>query len=201
MLAANFDTGAPAGELLHSTPSLRSKSMRRSPTSRFQLTDRFDVQVGGRASIETSPPYAQTASGALIGATTGGAKFGIQRQLLHLPADALASSFTGSHAVRAVCVRVRARAGQNSSIGFGIPASYGPDKTMNYELGVKENLFDGVMSFDASAYYIDWKSIQLALYTVSGLYRQRQSGTKPRTRALRQCRAGERAHGLCVARL
>jgi len=40
--------------------------------------------------------------------------------------------------------------------------TYGPSKTTNYEIGTKGSLVDGKISFDLSAYYIQWKDIQIA---------------------------------------
>jgi iron complex outermembrane recepter protein len=54
--------------------------------------------------------------------------------------------------------------GPNTNVAlFGISQQYGPDKTLNYELGVKGSVLDHKLSFDASAYYIDWKQIQIQL--------------------------------------
>jgi len=51
--------------------------------------------------------------------------------------------------------------GVNFSAGTnGVPPQYKPDKTQNYELGVKGTFLDRMMSVDASAYYIKWKDIQ-----------------------------------------
>lgn len=51
-----------------------------------------------------------------------------------------------------------------------IPATFGPDETVNYEIGVKTDLFGGVLRLDAAAFYIDWSDIQLLVFdgTVSG---------------------------------
>src|SRR5207247_5388319 len=46
---------------------------------------------------------------------------------------------------------------------LGFPCQYAPDKTSNYELGIKGNTAGHAFSFDASLYYIDWKNIQLNL--------------------------------------
>jgi outer membrane receptor protein involved in Fe transport len=52
--------------------------------------------------------------------------------------------------------------GPNNSPGVAL-LSFKPDKTMNYELGVKADLHDRMFSIDASVYYIDWRDIQLNL--------------------------------------
>jgi iron complex outermembrane receptor protein len=50
---------------------------------------------------------------------------------------------------------------QVSSATPGFPNRYGPDKTQNYEAGIKGSFLDGRISLDAAAYYIDWKNIQV----------------------------------------
>jgi iron complex outermembrane recepter protein len=45
----------------------------------------------------------------------------------------------------------------------GVPLTYAPDKTKNYEIGLKGDLLEHVLTFDTSVYYIDWKNIQLLL--------------------------------------
>ncbi|ABQ67447.1 TonB-dependent receptor [Rhizorhabdus wittichii RW1] len=49
-----------------------------------------------------------------------------------------------------------------------LPKSFKADTTMNYEAGVKGNLFDRHVTFDVSAYYIDWSKVHLQLI-ISGL--------------------------------
>src|SRR5262249_9805977 len=41
------------------------------------------------------------------------------------------------------------------------PHTYNADRTTNYELGLKADWFNRILSFDVAAYYIDWKDIQL----------------------------------------
>jgi len=41
------------------------------------------------------------------------------------------------------------------------PLGYSPDKTYNYELGVKGDFLDHRLSVDASAYYIKWDNVQV----------------------------------------
>lgn len=51
--------------------------------------------------------------------------------------------------------------GPNPGAGFGFPATYSSDSTVNYEIGYKASLFDRMLSLEASIYRIDWKDIQL----------------------------------------
>jgi iron complex outermembrane receptor protein len=44
-----------------------------------------------------------------------------------------------------------------------VPAGYAPDKTTNYEVGIKGDLLDHRLNFDAAVYYIAWKSFQIDL--------------------------------------
>lgn len=50
----------------------------------------------------------------------------------------------------------------------GTPASYGPDRTTNYEVGVKTGLANG-LTLDLAAYWIDWRDIQLNQRSPAGL--------------------------------
>jgi outer membrane receptor protein involved in Fe transport len=52
---------------------------------------------------------------------------------------------------------------EGTAINPKLPPAYAPDKTMNYELGVKGDFVDHTVSVDGSLYYIDWKDIQVNL--------------------------------------
>lgn len=45
---------------------------------------------------------------------------------------------------------------------------YGPDKTLNKELGVRARLLDGRLSVTGSIYHIDWDDVQVSSRTVNG---------------------------------
>lgn len=51
---------------------------------------------------------------------------------------------------------------------FNAPPTFKPDRTTNYEIGSKAELFDQRLSFDGSIYYIDWNDIQLLVTTPLG---------------------------------
>jgi outer membrane receptor protein involved in Fe transport len=58
--------------------------------------------------------------------------------------------------------------GPNTSLatGDGAPATFGPDKTKSYELGLKGNVLDHTLIIDLSAYYIQFQNIQISLSTI-----------------------------------
>lgn len=45
-----------------------------------------------------------------------------------------------------------------------VPAAYAPDNLINYEAGVKTDLFDRKLTFNLSAYYMEWKNIQIGFF-------------------------------------
>jgi outer membrane receptor protein involved in Fe transport len=45
-----------------------------------------------------------------------------------------------------------------------IPPTFDPDQTTNYEVGVKTDLIDGVLTLDASVFHVDWTDIQLLVF-------------------------------------
>jgi len=126
------------------------------------VTDHFDVQVGGRGSWNH-----QTFS-----LTYGGKE---NEPVVARPANhANGTSFTYLFSPEykfspdlMVYARIASgyRVGSpNFSYGLpGVPQSYKPDTTTNYDLGIKAQLFDHALTVDASAYHIDWKDIQLGV--------------------------------------
>ena len=58
--------------------------------------------------------------------------------------------------------------GPQLTSGPGIPASFKPDTTKNYELGAKGRWFDGRLTSNLAIYYIKWNDIQLN-ETIDGL--------------------------------
>lgn len=127
----------------------------------YHFTNSFDVQLGGRESW-IKQTLTQSVSGALVphpSVTQG---------------DSDASAFTYLVTPRFrispdLMTYARLASGYrpggpnvNTAL-FGLPPQYSPDKTKNYELGIKGDALDHVFTFDASVYYIDWQNIQLTL--------------------------------------
>ena len=43
----------------------------------------------------------------------------------------------------------------------GLPNTYQPDRTVNYEVGVRQDLFDKKVAVDVTGFYVNWKNVQI----------------------------------------
>lgn len=130
------------------------------------FSDRFDVQVGGRQSW-TRQSYSEQATGPLVDAFFGGPL--IQPRIV-TKEDSFTYLLTprfklGEDLMLYARVASGYRpGGPNATCSvFGIPCSFRPDKTRNFEAGIKGSVLEKRLTFEASAYAIEWKDIQLAL--------------------------------------
>lgn len=173
--AADATTGSPVGLLIDlNYPSTFSEYALFGDLT-VHFTDRFDVQVGGRES-ENRQVYNETDTGPLVPAyygemspyvnpterTSGNAFTYLLTPRFKFSPDLMVyARFTSGY-----------RPGGNNYNAFvdNVPANYEPDKTNDYELGIKGELFDRALTFDAAAYYIAWKKVQIALISQSGIY-------------------------------
>jgi iron complex outermembrane receptor protein len=133
------------------------------------VTDKFNVQIGGRESrlLQTSDPT--YSSGVLNGNQTTLSPRG-EPNTANAFTYLLTPQFKISPDLMAY-VRLasgyRPGGGTNkpaptdSCVTFHFPCQYAPDKTYNYEIGVKGDVLDHRLSFDSSLYYIDWKDMQI----------------------------------------
>jgi outer membrane receptor protein involved in Fe transport len=133
----------------------------------FHFTDRFDIQVGGRES-EIRQTYQDTdtayAASVFDGTTYPAPYIGPEgRSKVNAFTYLLTPQFKLTPDVMTYIRLASGYRAGGPNVGAGIPTQYEPDKTYNYELGVKGDVLDHRLSFDASVYYIDWKNIQVEL--------------------------------------
>ncbi len=132
----------------------------------YHLTERWKVQVGARYA-ENRQHYEEVDTGDFFCCENINAS-SADHALTHL--------FTTSFDLMPMLTvygRVASgyrAGGPNSGAQFGTPPTYKPDKTENYEIGIKGNLWDRKISFDADVYYIDWKDIQLGVVDPSNYF-------------------------------
>lgn len=163
-------TGDVAGLLLlGSTPAEFEESSIFTNVA-VQLTDRFDVQLGGRWSHQEQTSRTIN-SGPIAVDFFGSDPF--DTGPLNAEGDAFTYLVTPRFRVSPDLMFYARFAsgyrpgGPNASCGIGgIPCSYDPDTTRNYDFGVKGNAFGDLFRYDVALYYIDWQDIQLQ--TISG---------------------------------
>lgn len=134
----------------------------------FTVTDRFDIQLGGREGHYTFKYEQYTATGPLVGGSSVQAELGssgnsftyLATPRFKVTPDLMTyARFASGY-----------RPGGPNNLGSPTsplydpttPRQFNPDKTKDYEVGVKGNLFDHAVSYDASLYYVDFNGIQIA---------------------------------------
>lgn len=172
-LAANASTGAVAGTLLALDIPSSFDEYAAFTDFTYHATDRFDVQFGGRWS-ENTQTFTTTRSGVLVPVFYGGVSVVPEVHSKDTPVTYLVTPRFRVSPDLMVYARLASGyrpGGPNVSCGApGVPqCQYDADKTQNYEIGVKGDLWERNLSFDASAYYIDWKNVQIAALTPTGL--------------------------------
>jgi len=168
LIAVNTITGDTAGTLFQSDNPSRFQEYAAFTDVTYHFTDRFNVQFGGRESHLDVATLRQITYGLLYPTPS-----------VALPTDTTANVFTYLVTPQfkvspdlMIYARIASGyrpggANQSTLTTAGAPAHYDPDKTNNYEIGVKGDFFDGRLTIDSSAYYISWKDIQISLVTSS----------------------------------
>lgn len=135
----------------------------------YVFTDRFDLQLGARQSrIEQT--YSVSRIGPLVPSLYGSPSPLISPEVR--PQDDATTYLLTPRFKFSQDLMVYARlasgyrpGGPNTNTSTtAVPPNYDPDTTDNYEIGVKGNAFDRLLSFDASIFYIDWQDIQLQVF-------------------------------------
>ncbi len=177
-------TGTPVGVWFHNDEITRFQEYAAFTNLTVQITDRLDVQIGGRQSYDRQT-YTGEQTGLLTGSDTP--------EIVPLE-ESTTSAFTYLLTPRFKIsdnLMTYARlasgfrpGGPNTGIvAQGVPSQYDPDKTENYEIGVKGNFLDRLLSFDASVYYIDCATFNCTC------------STRPPAAAIRRTAAAPRARG------
>jgi iron complex outermembrane recepter protein len=190
--AANATTGAPAGLLInfHDGPLEVSERALFADLT-YHFTDQFDIQVGGRQSWNTID-FDETDTGPIVPEFDGGATSPNVFPHEHTTGDATTYLVTPEYKFSSnVMAYARVATGYRlggpnlaNGANFDLPTSYKPDKTTNYEVGFKGSMLDQALTIDVSAYYIDWQSIQLSVYSPTANISYTVNGGKAKSEGL-----------------
>jgi outer membrane receptor protein involved in Fe transport len=145
------------------------------------MTDRFDIQLGGRES-EVKQDFAQTSIGPLAGAS-GIAITPERSSNANVFTYLVTPKFQFNPDLMAYA---RFASGYrpgvaNITLNAAIPAASNPDRTKNYEVGMKGSFFGRTLSLDASLYYIDWTDIQLLLVNPVNRFSYQTNGSRAKS--------------------
>jgi iron complex outermembrane recepter protein len=149
----------------------------------YHFSDRLDLQIGGRESQNTQS-YSQYSVGPWTTVIAGQTNPFITPE-----ATSKDNSFTYLVTPRfkvspdmMVYGRVASGyvpGGPNSNAGaLGVPLTFGPENTTDYEVGTKGNVLGNKLSFDVSLFYIDYRDIQLAFQNIRGGFTGNGAGAK-----------------------
>ena len=160
--AENPDTGAIAGQTLYFTNPSTYSEIAGFLDMTLHITEKFDIQVGGRQSSINQSNNAVTAIPAFYG----------PNPVLTPKSSSTDRPFTYLFTPRYrisddVMVYTRLASGYRpggpnaNALVDHFPPEYNHDTTENYDLGLKADLFGHKASVDAAVYYIDWKNVQV----------------------------------------
>lgn len=141
-------------------------------TLTYHFSSKFDLEGGGRYTHETTDVPAAGALGFIAGNAT---------EASHEADDAttfLAAARYHVSSNQMAYVRVASGfrpGGSNGVLPGDVPPTYGPDKTIDYEVGFKGAYLDRRLELETALFYIDWTNVQIGVlneydeeYTVNG---------------------------------
>jgi iron complex outermembrane recepter protein len=126
----------------------------------WQITPQFDVSIGGRYTNETKKiDYAQNDPISLLGGTF--ALKGKSDFSQFTPSFNARYRFTRNILGYGAISKGFKSGGFNDALGDANGIAFGPESLINYELGLKNRLFDGRVTLNIAAFYMKWSDIQL----------------------------------------
>lgn len=166
----------------------------------YHVTPRFDVQLGGRYSgnkqnysyVQEVDPVAEPIFGPSSTITSG------------LKENAFTWLVTPTYRInRDLMVFFRAASGfrpggPNANLPTIPLTTFGSDRVVNYELGLKGTVLDSKVTFDVSLFQIDWKDIQLQNTDPASGFIFFSNGSKARSRGVEASVGWKPLQGLAI---
>ena len=176
------DTGLPISTELGITSPSSYQEYAAFTDLTVHVTDRFDIQFGGRESRIDVIAGSVTESFFPGEAVTpeASAKANVFTYLVTPK-----FTFSNDWMVYARLASGYRPGGPNAASNVvGGPDSYSADKTNNYELGTKGEFWNNTLSVDASLYYIDWKRIQISVQDLTSTLYYTTNGNSAKSQGL-----------------
>lgn len=196
----NLDSGQIYGTFLHDFTWDTYSERAGFGNLTYHFTDQFDVQAGARQShVEesgselTAGPYATIELGETPPVINSGSASSNAFTYLFTP------EFKFSHDLM-MYARLASGFRPGSFNAYPVPTipkEFDPDKTYNYELGLKGEFFDHRLTVDTSLYYIDWRNVQITLR--QGYYYYGANGSRAKSEGVEFSFSAELLTGLTVA--
>lgn len=126
----------------------------------YHVSDRFQIQVGGRYS-KNDQTYYEADTGPRFPTPTIFEKVSKDNSATFL----VASKYNITDDLMLygrVASGYRPGGPQTAAFGPVVPTQVDPDTTVNYELGLKGQLFDKMVEFETAIFRVDWDDIQLS---------------------------------------
>jgi iron complex outermembrane recepter protein len=205
IFAADPFTGIRVGQLVNDDVPSRYEEYAGFADLTWHPTDRFDIQIGGRES-QNRQKYRETLTGPLYPLFYPQLTSPVVNPEIDTQDNSFTYLLTPRFKVSAdLMVYARLASGyrpggpNQTSTLFNAPPSYRPDRTNNYEIGVKGNVLDQLLSFDASLYYITWKDIQLTFVDPTTFAGYFVNASRARSQGIELSTQARPAHGLTIA--
>jgi outer membrane receptor protein involved in Fe transport len=128
----------------------------------YHLSSRFDVQGGFRYSWNNQE-YTETVLGGPNVVRTPSFTHNVSKDTSWTYAISPRFKITPGIMVYGRVSTGYRPGGPNTITAVGVPTQYSADTTTNYEVGFKGSMFDRRLTLDVSAFWIDWKDIQIQL--------------------------------------
>jgi iron complex outermembrane receptor protein len=163
----------------------------------YHFTDRFDIQGGARYS-EDRQGFQQTSSFGLSEPSASPELSSKEHSTTYLISPSL-------HLTPDILVYGRIATGfRPGGINTALladsvhPRTFSPDKTRNFEIGLKGDFFDRALTLDASIYSIDWKDIQITVSDTTTTESYATNLGQARSRGVEMSLEGKPATGLTI---
>jgi outer membrane receptor protein involved in Fe transport len=170
----------------------------------YRLNDRFDVQVGGRRShmVQT---FTSVDNGLIVPIVDGVNASSFVYPEVSATEQSTTYLLTPRFRITPdIMVYARFASGfrpGGTNVGLlppDLPRAFKPDKTQNYEVGVKADLVDGRLYVEGSLYRIDWKDIQIFLNVPGSTFGYYSNGSQAKSQGVELSLNARPLHGLHV---